>query len=162
MSQALKVICVRLLLGRPLNVPVCIAAGQTAAYCAANPVLAEAVQRLDAKEAATVIQVRGNVRQRPQHRLSSMLSIALHSWYITQSFQELRSVCSGCPAGCQAANAGCRMPVALHAGGWQHQAGHKCVHGHYGHSGVNMARLALSGQGGPQPALACSPELFIV
>jgi hypothetical protein len=45
------------LLCRQLNVPVRIAMGQTAAYCAANPVLAEALRRLDAKEAAHVIQV---------------------------------------------------------------------------------------------------------
>jgi hypothetical protein len=34
-----------------------IGIGQTAAYCAANPVLAEALQRLDHKEAAALIQV---------------------------------------------------------------------------------------------------------
>lgn len=49
-----------LLLCRQLNVPVRIAIGQTGAYCAANPVLAEAVRRLDAKEAAAVIQVMGD------------------------------------------------------------------------------------------------------
>lgn len=67
MGMLRNIVC--LLLGRPLNVPVCIAAGQTGAYCAANPVLAEAVRRLDAKEAAAVIQVLSDARQRPQRHL---------------------------------------------------------------------------------------------